>query len=45
VLDRAFRSSVPTLAFVGYGAEGRFGPLSRFVLGCPFTARRIEGSL
>lgn len=45
VLDRSFRSTVPGLFFVGYPAEGRFGPLSRFVLGCPFTARRVADAL
>ena len=39
-LDRHFRSSDPDLLFVGYPAEGRFGPLSRFVLGTRFTATR-----
>jgi pyruvate/2-oxoglutarate dehydrogenase complex dihydrolipoamide dehydrogenase (E3) component len=41
VLDRSFRSTDPRLFFVGYAAEGRFGPISRFVLGCPFTAPRV----
>lgn len=45
VLDRWFRSSDPNLYFVGYPAEGRFGPLSRFVLGADFTARRVAASL
>jgi hypothetical protein len=40
VLDRHFRSSDPDLLFVGYPAEGRFGPISRFVLGTRFTASR-----
>jgi hypothetical protein len=46
VLDRAFRSkSVPELTFVGYAAEHRFGPLSRFVAGTTFTAERAAGVL
>ena len=45
VIDRWFRSTDPNVLFVGYAAEGRFGPLSRFVLGCPFTARRVERAL
>lgn len=42
ILDRYFRSSVPNLFFIGYPAEGRFGPLSRFVLGTRFTVDRLE---
>lgn len=45
VLDRSFRSSDPRVFFVGYAAEGRFGPISRFVLGCPFTAPRVARAL
>jgi cation diffusion facilitator CzcD-associated flavoprotein CzcO len=45
VLDRHFRSSDPRLLFAGYAAEGRFGPISRFVLGCDFTASRIAAAL
>jgi len=45
VLDRCFRSTDPRIRFVGYAAEGRFGPVSRFVLGVPFATRRIVGSL
>jgi lysine/ornithine N-monooxygenase len=45
VLDRAFRSTDPRILFVGYAAEGRFGPASRFVLGAPFTARRVCSAL
>ena len=44
-LDRWFRSTDPRIRFVGYAAEGRFGPVSRFVLGVPFTTRRLAGSL
>lgn len=45
-LDRAFRSqSVSGLSFVGYAAERRFGPLSRFVAGTTFTAVRAAGVL
>jgi FAD-dependent urate hydroxylase len=45
VLDRSFRSTDPRLSFVGYAAEGRFGPISRFVLGVPFTTRRVSDAL
>lgn len=45
VLDRHFRSSDPRVLFAGYPAEGRFGPISRFVLGCDFTATRIASAL
>jgi hypothetical protein len=41
VLDRWFRSTNSGIAFLGYPAEGRFGPLARFVLGVPFTAGRV----
>jgi cation diffusion facilitator CzcD-associated flavoprotein CzcO len=42
VLDRYFTSTVPNLHFVGYAAEDRFGPLSRFVLGTRFTVNRLQ---
>lgn len=43
VLDRGFRStSIPSMYLVGYPAEGRFGPISRYVLGADFTARRVR---
>jgi FAD-dependent urate hydroxylase len=45
VLDRFFRSTDPGIFFVGYPAEGRFGPLSRFVLGAGFAARRVASAL
>ena len=45
VLDRAFRTSVPELSLVGFPAEGRFGPLSRFVEGADFAAQRVARSL
>ncbi len=41
VLDRSFRSSNRRVLFMGYPAEGRFGPLARFVLGVPFTVGRV----
>lgn len=44
-LDRWFRSSVETLSFVGFPAEGRFGPIARFVLGADFSARRVRAGL
>ena len=45
VIDRFFRSTDPTMFFVGYAAEHRFGPLSRFVLGADFTAKRVSQAL
>ena len=45
MLDRSFRSSARGLLFVGYAAENRFGPMSRFVLGCAFTANRVATAL
>lgn len=45
VLDREFRSTDPRVFFVGYPAEYRFGPISRFVLGTGFTARRVGAAL
>ena len=45
VLDRSFRSSDPDLFFVGYAAEDRFGPISRFVPGTRFTAHRVREAL
>lgn len=45
VLDRAFRSTDRRVFFVGYPAEYRFGPISRFVLGTAFTARRVGAAL
>jgi Pyridine nucleotide-disulphide oxidoreductase len=41
VIDRLFRASDPSMFFVGYAAEHRFGPLSRFVLGAEFAATRV----
>ena len=45
VLDRTFRTSEPRLSLVGFAAEHRFGPLSRYVEGTHFTARRVAGAL
>jgi NADPH-dependent 2,4-dienoyl-CoA reductase/sulfur reductase-like enzyme len=45
VLDREFRSTAPGVFLVGYAAEGRFGPISRFVLGADFAARRVASAL
>jgi cation diffusion facilitator CzcD-associated flavoprotein CzcO len=45
VLDRWFRTSVPQISLVGFPAEGRFGPLSRFVEGADFAAQRVAESL
>ena len=40
LLDRAFRTSNQAIQFVGYAAERRFGPLSRFIAGTTFSAER-----
>jgi pyruvate/2-oxoglutarate dehydrogenase complex dihydrolipoamide dehydrogenase (E3) component len=45
VLDRYFRSSDPSLLFVGFAAERRFGPIARFVNGSRFTAYRVAEGL
>lgn len=45
VLDRFFRSSDPRIAFVGYPAEGTFGPFCRFVRGASFSAMRVTEPL
>ena len=45
VLDRSFRSSDPRIAFVGYPAEGTFGPFCRFVRGASFSAMRVTEPL
>jgi FAD-dependent urate hydroxylase len=45
IIDRFFRSSDPKIFFVGYAAEHRFGPLSRFVLGTEFAASRVRQAL
>jgi lysine/ornithine N-monooxygenase len=44
VLDRAFRSSVPGIRLVGFAAEQRFGPMSRFVEGTRFAAARVAAT-
>lgn len=44
VLDGRFGTSVPGLSLVGFPAEGRFGPLCRFVLGARFTAERVAAA-
>jgi cation diffusion facilitator CzcD-associated flavoprotein CzcO len=45
-LDRYFRSvSEPGITFLGYPAEGRFGPTSRFVVGTQFTSPRAYQGL
>jgi lysine/ornithine N-monooxygenase len=41
VLDRYFRTTEPSLLFVGFAAERRFGPIARFVSGSRFTAHRV----
>lgn len=44
-LDHAFRTTEPRVRLVGFPAEGRFGPLARFVLGVPFTAARVASTV
>ncbi len=40
-LSRAFESSVPGLHFVGAASMASFGPVTRFVCGTTFTARKL----
>jgi hypothetical protein len=44
VLDRGFRSSIPGIRLVGFAAEQRFGPMSRFVEGTRFAATRVAAT-
>jgi NADPH-dependent 2,4-dienoyl-CoA reductase/sulfur reductase-like enzyme len=44
-LDRSFRSSDARICFVGFPAEGTFGPLCRFVRGAHFSATRVTDRL
>jgi cation diffusion facilitator CzcD-associated flavoprotein CzcO len=41
LLDRSFRSSDRRISFIGYPAEGTFGPFCRFVRGASFSAIRV----
>jgi len=45
VLDRRFQTTAENVFVAGFAAEGRFGPLSRFVLGADFAARRVAEAL
>ncbi len=45
VLDARFRSTDRDVFFVGYAAEDRFGPLSRYVEGTRFAAGRCASAL
>jgi thioredoxin reductase len=45
VLSRSFESSVPGLYFVGTISAYQFGPVTRFVCGAKFTARRLSKHL
>jgi hypothetical protein len=45
VLDRFFEASVPGLFFIGFAAEGRFGPAIRFVRGTDFTMPRLSAGV
>jgi pyruvate/2-oxoglutarate dehydrogenase complex dihydrolipoamide dehydrogenase (E3) component len=44
-LDRTFQSSIRGLYFVGFAAEGRFGPASRFVLGARHAAPTVAAAI
>lgn len=43
-LNSHFESSVPGLYFVGFASTRSFGPLYRFVAGCPAAASRVAGN-
>jgi thioredoxin reductase len=45
VLSRSFESSVPGLYFIGTISAYQFGPVTRFVCGAKFTARRLSRHL
>lgn len=45
VLSRNFETAVPGLYVVGPAAAYSFGPMFRFVLGAPYTARRLARHL
>jgi FAD-dependent urate hydroxylase len=45
ILNHWFESTVPALYFVGMTALRAFGPLYRFVAGCPAAARRVAGAI
>ena len=42
LLDRWFRSTDPSVLFVGFASEHRFGPIVRFIPGTRFSAPRVE---
>jgi thioredoxin reductase len=45
ILSRSFESSVPGLYFIGTISAYQFGPVTRFVAGAKFTARRLSKHL
>jgi thioredoxin reductase len=45
ILSRSFESSVPGLYFIGTISAYQFGPVTRFVCGAKFTARRLSRHL
>jgi hypothetical protein len=45
VLNPWFQSTAPGLYFVGFSSVRSFGPLYRFVAGCPAAARRVSASI
>jgi len=45
ILSHWFESSVSGLYFVGLTSLRAFGPLFRFVAGCPAAARRVASSV
>ena len=44
MLNSHFESSVPGMYFVGFASTRSFGPLYRFVAGCPAAATRVAGN-
>ncbi|HUL48595.1 MAG TPA: FAD-dependent oxidoreductase [Gemmatimonadales bacterium] len=45
VLSPWFESTVPGLYFIGFSSIRTFGPLYRFVAGCPAAARRLAAGV
>ena len=44
-LSGSFKSSIPSLYFVGLASANTFGPVMRFTLGARYTARRLSRHL
>ncbi|HUK21884.1 MAG TPA: NAD(P)/FAD-dependent oxidoreductase [Gemmatimonadales bacterium] len=45
LLSHWFESSVPGLYFIGFSSIRTFGPLYRFVAGCPAASRRVAAAV